>query len=154
MKHMQALCLALLWLLSLGVSGEAEEAMYYRVVARDDSPAAQEQKLRAREAALRTCPENPGDLEQALPRITEAVNAAVGACRVELRSWQPHEKMPSALTLYITLGEGKGHNCWGLLYQDSLRLAQIEGDGEPGGETAFEWPFLEWLFRLIGWKLL
>ena len=50
----------------------------------------------------------------------------IAPCRVEIKDWSPDTKKPLASTVYITIGEGRGHNCWGVLYADSLRMAKAE----------------------------
>lgn len=128
-----------------------EETWYLRVIARSDDRAAQEEKLRVRQAVWAVCPDSAADLPQALPVIRQAAQA-VARCRVEIRSWSPSPFLPSAPTLYVTVGEGRGHNWWGVLYRDSLRLVHLEevaGETETAGVT-FVWPLWEWILRLFG----
>lgn len=141
MRRFLSVGLALLLCLS---SAEAE--IYMRVVARDDSPAAQAEKYAVRAAALAACPDRPAGLLSALPRIARSAKAAAPDSRVSLRLWRPDAKTPAALTVYITVGEAGGHNWWGVLYGDALKLA---GE-EEGEDICFRWPFLTWIRQLLG----
>ena len=76
----------------------AEEIWYLRIIARDDSPAAQEEKLALRDHLLPLFPENAKELPQALPGIVQAARRFT-ACRVEIKAWAPHEKTPPAPTV-------------------------------------------------------
>ena len=142
-----SVCLALLtgWPVS-------SPAWYMRVIGRDDSPAAQAEKLRVRDAALSACPDNALGLPFALPAIRrEAENAA--PCDVTLRLWAPAGEEKARPTLYITVGAGQGHNWWGVLYDGALRMAQAEEtEEEPArdAEPEFIWPLWEWLLGLLG----
>ena len=129
--------------------GRAEDTWYLRVIARDDSTAAQAEKLRVRDAVLFLCPERAQDLAAALPDIHAAVQA-IAPCAMEIRSWTPDAaRVPAAPTLYVTVGAGQGHNWWGLLYEDSLLMAQAEADDTE--EITFVWPIVTWFLRLLGW---
>lgn len=123
------------------------QKIYMRVVARDDSAAGQAEKYAVRDAALAACPENAAGLLSALPGIERAAQAAAPDSRVRLCFWQPDKKTPAAPTVYITVGNGGGHNWWGILYEDALALAG-EKDGE--GTFSFYWPFLAWLKGILG----
>ena len=125
----------------------AGAAVYMRVVARDDSLMGQREKYAVRDAVLAACPADGAHLPAALPRIARAAGAVAPDSRVCLRLWQPDEKTPAALTVYITVGEASGQNWWGVLYGDALQLA-----GEETGEAdvCFCWPFLAWVRRLLG----
>ena len=136
----------LLW--SAAAHGLGEGGWYYRVVARNDTPQAQAEKLLAREKILAACPCREGDLLRALPAIQRAAEA-FSPCQTALRLWAP-EGLPPRPTLEITLGEGRGHNCWGVLYADSLLLARAEGAPNPGEPVEFVWPLWEWLLGLLG----
>ncbi|MBR3016684.1 MAG: hypothetical protein IKH57_06345 [Clostridia bacterium] len=127
----------------------AEERWYLRIIARNDSSEAQEEKLRVRDAVTAACPENAGLLPASLEAIKKAAES-VAPCRVEIKNWTPDKALPAAPTLYITVGEGEGHNCWGVLYADSLLLAQAEViPGEPG-RVEFVWPIWNWILSLFG----
>ncbi|MBR5111350.1 MAG: hypothetical protein IK099_14320 [Clostridia bacterium] len=127
----------------------AEGSWYLRVIARNDSIEAQEEKLRVRDAVTAACPADAAALPFSLHDIEKAAES-IAPCRVEIRSWTPDEALPAALTLYITVGEGRGHNCWGVLYADSLRMAQAEEiPGEPE-RVEFVWPIWSWILHLFG----
>ena len=140
---------AALWLL-FSVPGKAAERWYIRVVAENDTPAAQAEKIRVRDAALAACPPEPGGLWEGLDAVRRAAEKAA-PCRVEIRPWAPAAGMLPGPTLYITLGAGEGHNWWGILYEDALLMAC------PGEETEireerveFVWPLWQWLCALLG----
>ena len=120
---------------------------YIRVVARNDGAAARTEKLRVRDAALACCPASPEQLPPALPAIRSAVERIAPDAAVTLRSWAPPGR-PARPTLYIALGAARGHNWWGLLYEDAARMA-AEGETD-GGEITFVWPWWEWLRGLLG----
>ena len=84
----------------------------------------------------------------ALPEIKMAAES-IAPCRIEIKCWSPEKKLP-ALTLYITIGEGRGHNCWGVLYADSLRMAQAEEIPEEPDKVEFVWPLWQWILSLFG----
>ncbi len=137
-----------------------------RVVARDDSPAAQAEKLRARDAVIAACPDRCDDPEALLSLIRRAA-APYAPCAAELRLWSPGGCVPPAPTVVITLGPGIGQNWWGVLYQDALLWARAEeeqpdqdtGEEQPpadgaeaspeGGRVTFVWPLLQWLWGLL-----
>ena len=139
-----------LCLLFLGVrSCRAEDIWYLRIIARDDSPAAQEEKLALRDHLLPLFPDRAKELPRELPGIVQAA-LRFTACRVEIKAWAPHKKTPPAPTVYITIGEGGGHNWWGILYRDAHRLLPSSGlQAQPGEPVHFSWPFLGWLKDLF-----
>lgn len=110
---------------------QAEDAMYMRVVARSNTPAAQVEKYAVRNAALCLGAERVHLLERWYPD-----------CRVEKKMWQPDENTPPALTVYITIGAGAGRNWWGVLYPESTAWAAGEG-------TGILFPFFSWLSGLF-----
>ena len=127
----------------------AEERWYMRVIARNDSRQAQEEKLRVRDAVWAACPQDAEALPDALSTI-EKTAESIAPCRVEIREWSPSSALPVAPTLYITIGEGEGHNCWGVLYADSLLLAQAEEIPDEPDKVEFVWPVWRWLLSLFG----
>lgn len=129
-------------LLSGAASGEE---WYIRVIARDDSVAARQEKLRTAAAALRAMPRNAGEMPSALPRIFAAAHGE-SDCRCSVRLWSPDEKKPLRPTCYIVIGQGGGHNWWGILFPDSLRLLAEE---EPGEEARFTFPLLSQTLRCL-----
>ena len=135
--------------LFLAVIPSARAEWYYRVIGQDDTAAGQTEKIRVREAALSACPPLEEDLFSALPEIKKAAES-VALCRVEIKCWSPGNDLPFAQTLYITVGEGRGHNCWGILYADSLRMAQAEEIPEEPEKVEFVWPIWTWLLSLLG----
>ena len=139
------LCAALLG----AAEAKAEEGWYYRVIARNDSAEAQEEKLRVRDAVLEACPACAAELPFSLYKIRNAAES-VAPCRVEIVAWSPDESEPPALTLFITIGEGRGHNCWGVLYADARLMAKAEDiPGEPE-RVEFVWPIWSWILSLFG----
>lgn len=136
-------------LLGLTMNAKAEERWYLRVIARNDTPEAQEEKLRVRDAALNACPLTENELFSALPDIKKAAES-VAPCRVEIKRWSPDKKIPPALTLYITIGEGWGHNYWGALYADSLLMAKAGDIPEEPERVEFVWPVWNWILSLFG----
>ena len=130
----------ILFLLLIGLPLAARGEMYIRIIARDDSLSAQQEKNLIRNEILPLLPENARDLPQALQEIERNFD-----CRAEIRPWAPAGR-PLRPTVYITLGEGQGHNWWGILFPDSLRLAKM-GETE-AGEIIFRYPIFTFLF---GW---
>ena len=116
--------------------------VYLRVIGRDDTPEAQAEKLLVRDAVRAACPAQCADPEALLPLI-QSVAASLAPCQVDFRLWTPGGGVPSAPTVYILLGEGAGHNWWGVLYQNALLWARI--DEKPAErdeitmENAAEW---------------
>ena len=159
---------------------EACPAVYLRVVARNDSPEAQAEKRRVRDAVLAACPARCDDPGALLPAVRRAA-ASIAPCRTDIRPWTPGGGVPSAATVYIVLGEGNGRNWWGVLYKNALLWARLEdgaaerhepdgdaeaapsephgtepappdrpGPPEPPRQPAFVWPFRAWLRGLLG----
>ena len=128
----------LLLLVCMPFSARGE--MYIRIIARDDSWTAQMEKVQFRDEILPLLPENPRELPRAIREIQRNY-----ACQIEIRPWAPEGKALYP-TVYITLGEGRGHNWWGVLFPDSLRLAKM-GENETG-EITFRYPIFTFLF---GW---
>ena len=118
----------------------ARGEMYIRIIARDDSLAAQLEKMQFRDEILPLLPGNMADLPSSLAKIRQAYD-----CGVSIRSWAPEGK-PLRPTVYITLGEGQGRNWWGILFPDSLQLAKIEENATE--EIIFRYPIFTFLF---GW---
>ncbi len=137
-------------MLLLGTAkASGEETWYFRVIGRDDTAAGQGEKLRVREAVLSACPRQAEELLISLDRIRAAA-AEIAPCGVSVRLWSPDKKTPPQPTLYVTVGEGRGHNCWGVLYQDSLLMAKVSDVPEEGETIRFVWPVWEWFLRLLG----
>ena len=133
-------------------AAKGEEAWYLRVIGRDDTPAAQAEKLRVRDEVLSLCPRQASQLEESLPAIRQAAERTA-PCRVEVRLWRPHAGVPAAPTVYITIGEGRGRNWWGVLYEDALLLARAEeetAEEAEEGTVTFVWPWWAWVCRLFG----
>lgn len=127
----------LVWMMCMGLalSGAAgEEIRYMRVVARDDSPSAQREKMLVRDAAIACWPD------------TEKLEAFFPDCRVSERIWQPDKNTAPAKTVYITIGQGQGRNWWGVLYPGSACWA---GGGRAGEEVQITFPVLSWLAGLF-----
>lgn len=138
-----------LLLLCAARPGRAEETWYLRVIARDDTAAGQAEKQRVRDAVLSALPKRAADIPALLPRITREANR-IAPCRVELRSWTPDEKHRPAPTVYVTVGGGQGHNLWGILYEDALLLAEMDGEEGTADQPVFVWPLWETLLRWLG----
>ena len=149
MRSLRIVCGMMAGALLLCAAPWAQAAWYYRVIARDDSPAAQTEKLRVRDAVIQACPQRENDLPSFISEIKKAAES-VAPCRVEIKDWSPDTKMPLASTVYITIGEGRGHNCWGVLYADSLRMAQAEDIPEEPEKVEFVWPVWRWILSLFG----
>ena len=133
---------ALLWWGGSGRGAGCEEApadraVYLRVVARDDSEEAQAEKLQVRDAVRAACPGQCADPQELLPLI-QSIAASFAPCRVNLRPWTPGGGVPSAPTVDILLGEGAGHNWWGILYQNALLWVRIEEEPAECDETSEE----------------
>ncbi len=135
------------FLILLGSAG-AEDAMYIRVVGADNSPAAQATKLQVRDAVLRLCPDNPDALDAALPALLDAA-CQIAPCTLAVRDWTPEENMPALPTVYIVVGAGTGHNWWGVLYGDALKMT---GEDIGTDEITFVWPLWDWFLSLFGQK--
>ena len=121
------------------------EEWYVRVIARDDSAAAQREKMRTAAAVLRAVPGNAGEMPFRLARIFAAARGE-SDCRCSVRLWSPDEKTPLRPTCYIVIGQGGGHNWWGVLFPDSLRLL---GEVETGDGVRFTFPLLSRAFRCL-----
>ncbi len=122
-------------LLPVQARGEA----YIRILAQDDSLAAQREKILFRDVLLSRCAG-----EEALFAALAEMEAA-GLLEWEIRPWAPagHPLRPA---VYIALGEGRGRNWWGVLFPDALKMAQL---GEAGGEgVTLCYPIFTFLF---GW---
>ena len=141
------LCLLVIANLTGGALGE--ETLYIRVVGRDDSAAGQAEKLRVRDAALPLCHGDRAAVIAALPRVSRAAQA-IAPCRVALRPWRPADDLPAAMTLYITVGPGRGRNWWGVLYDGALRMARAGDDAPESEQVQFVWPVWDWLRSLLG----
>ena len=128
----------LLLLVCMPFSARGE--MYIRIIARDDSWAAQMEKFQFRDEILPLLPENPRELPRKIREIQQNY-----ACRIEIQPWAPAGKVLCP-AVCITLGEGRGHNWWGVLFPESLRLAKM-GENETG-EIIFRYPIFTFLF---GW---
>ncbi len=142
-------CCVFLCLLLFSPLQRVHAAWYYRVIARDDSLEAQVEKIRVRNAALSACPGQAEELSSALPEIKKAAES-IAPCRVEIRNWRPAKQTFIAPALYITIGEGRGHNCWGVLYTDSLQMAKAGNIPEEPERVEFVWPIWEWILSLFG----
>lgn len=123
----------------------AHASWYIRVVAQNDSFPAQIEKIWIRNAVLSICPDQEDALFQSLPQI-ETIANSIAPCRLEIRRWAPDQKTPPAPTVYITIGSGGGRNWWGVLYEDSLLMAQADKSEET--RILFVWP---WFARLRNW---
>ncbi len=135
--------------LGIAAFAAAEERWYYRVIARNDTAEAQEEKIRVRDAVLSFCPETAKHLPAVFPTMKDAAES-VAPCRIEIKTWSPDTETPPAPTVYITIGEGRGRNCWGVLYADSLLMAKAEESPEEPERVEFVWPFWSWLLSLFG----
>lgn len=133
---------------SLSHTGFAPEGTWYiRIIARDDSPAAQEEKLFLRDRLLPLFPENP----RALPAYFSSIRSAarqLAPCEAEIRFWTPDEKTLPAPTVYITIGEGGGKNWWGMLYPQAPEMARTPESREEA-EIKIIWPIWEWMKSLL-----
>lgn len=135
--------------LGIAAYAAAEERWYYRVIGRNDTAEAQEEKNRVRDAVLSVCPETAKELPAAFPMMKEAAES-LAPCRMEIKTWSPDTETPPARTVYITIGEGRGRNCWGVLYADSLLMAKAEEVPDEPERVEFVWPIWNWLLSLFG----
>lgn len=149
MRRLRICVLIIAGVVCFSMHGAAEAQWYYRVVARNDTAEAQAEKYRVREAVLAACPPNAEELISAFTSVTKAAQRAA-PCRTEIKAWSPDAQTPQAPTVYITIGEGAGHNCWGVLYADSLRMAQAEEIPEEPERVEFIWPIWQWILSLFG----
>ena len=151
MRGLKWLCCILFgcMLMSAAAGAKAETQWYLRVIARDDTSEAQAEKLRVRDAVIAACPEEEMLLPASFDVIKKAAESAA-PCRVEIKEWSPDESALPALTLYITVGEGRGHNVWGVLYADSLLMAKAGDIPEDPERVEFVWPIWRWLLGLFG----
>lgn len=124
---------AFLVLMFCCTAAAGEEREYMRVVANSDSPYDQREKMLVRNAALLLYPDRLAWLEVLFPN-----------CRVERKIWQPDQKTTPAGTVYITIGQGRGQNWWGVLFPESVQFA-CRGEGQ----VQLRFPFFEWLFSLF-----
>ena len=93
--------------------------------------------------------------------IRNAGNRIIGMLCINidstLRCWQPPGER-AGLTVYVELGPATGHNWWGVLYPEALKLCAIEEPSakpiadETDAPVVFSWPVLRWLAGLLGWK--
>ena len=120
----------------------AENRFYLRVVGDSDAAAAMRTKTQVRDALLSACPENPCLLPAALPYLSDIANQ-IADCTVSMRYWSPIKNGPALPTLYVQVGEGRGKNWFGLLYEDAPYMF---AQGEKTDQWIFDWPFLCWLF--------
>lgn len=134
-------------LLCLCVSARCENAAYIRVVSRDDSPAAQQEKFRVRDAILPLLTEECDTIADLLAAI-EAAADEIAPCSTQIRPWAP-EGYPVHSTVYVTIGDGKGPNWWGILYDGGIGLFAVDDGGE---KVTFDWPWIRWMLNAIGIK--
>jgi len=135
----------LIFLLGQGAAGEAE--MYIRIVSRDASPDAQEEKFKVRDLVLPVIQEHCGD-DEALLSYIEVLANEIAPCHADIRQWHP-EGHPEGSTLYITIGEGAGPNWWGIFYPKGTALTGEEIDDDE--EIHLVWPLLDWICAWLGW---
>jgi len=103
--------------------------------------------MAVRNAVMAACPGDAALLPAALPRIRAAV-LRIAPGTADIRPWAP-EGRAARPTLYVTLGEGKGHNWWGVLYDGALGMAGAEQEADTE-EVVFVWPWWDWLMHLLG----
>ena len=72
MRGLRIVCGMMAGALLLCAAPWAQAAWYYRVIARDDSPAAQTEKLRVRDAVIQACPQRENDLPSFISEIKKA----------------------------------------------------------------------------------
>ncbi len=112
-----------------------------RVVANSDDETDQMTKLRVRDAVLPTALQIPFHL-RAVARAAREIDPTARVRRGALRFCGR-----SSAAVQVTLGAGKGHNWWGILYPTAVGLPAVEA-GE--GAVHFESWFIT-LFRRWGW---
>ncbi len=124
----------------------SSEGVYLRVVGSDDTFTAQAQKLAVRDAVLDVFKDAPAFTPALYQDMKNAATSAA-ACDVRLKLWRPSHDYPLAPTVYITLGEGRGRNWWGVLYEDSLFFFS-EDDGSE--DVTFRWTIWEMIKAFFG----
>lgn len=96
-----------------------------RVVAADDSPHEQAEKLRVRDAVLPVARRDPF----ALLRIGEAARAVCPGAKARFALYPPCRLRP---TIVVRLGAGRGKNWLGMLYPEMFGLPEE-------GSSDFRW---------------
>ena len=145
-------------------AARAEEGVYLRVLARDDSLEAQAEKLAVRSQVLAALPQEPLGAWALLPVMEDAAQT-VSDCTARVALWTPSPGIPAAPAIVVTIGPGRGHNWWGVLFRDARYWARADADDEndtpeadgvaeetdeDGGEgLVFVWPLWVWLCRLF-----
>ena len=145
-------------------AARAEEGVYLRVIARDDSPEAQAEKLAVRSKVLAALPQEPLGAWALLP-VAEDAAQSVADSAVRVALWSPGPGLPAAPAIVVTIGPGRGHNWWGVLFRDARYWARAdaedandgpkadgaagETDEDCGEKLVFVWPLWDWLCRLF-----
>ena len=143
MKRRAFLFLLLLVLSLAPVSGLSEICL--RVVARDDSPEAQAEKLRVRDTVLSLLPGDERLLPLAWPLLQKAAEKQAD-CHLSLRLYTPPGQKTPRLTVYLVIGRGEGKNWFGVLYPETLLLCGEKTEEET---VIFYFPLLSFLFSVL-----
>ena len=138
-----------------------EELIRFHVVANSDTPEDQQVKLQVRDAVLDSLREDLGqlrDVEQAkcylqenLPKIQQAANAALAAAGVDAQAVVSLCRetfdtriydtftLPAGVyeSLRIVIGEGEGHNWWCVVFPSLCLPATSEGFQEAAQTAGF-----------------
>ena len=134
--------------------GKAEETVYVRVIAHDDTPLMQQQKLLLRNRIL--CALNESKDTDAIEKHLLSNGFPM---HIEFCLWTPSIPLPAQKTLVATLGKGEGHNWWGALNPELYSSSLFETPKKSGAafrsavqNKTVVFPFLDPLFR--SWKRL
>ena len=111
--------LLILLLVLCGAPGGAFAQIGLRVVARDDSPEAQAEKMQVRDKIFPLLPREERMLPLAWPLLQKAARAEKD-CRLSLRFYTPPGERTPRLTVQITIGRGEGKNWFGVLFREAL----------------------------------
>ena len=125
--------------------GGAFSEICLRVVARDNTREAQEEKIRVRNRVLGLVPQDEKKLIAAWPLLQKAVQAEAD-CALSLRFYTPPTQKTPRLTVYITIGPGEGKNWFGVLFDEALLLCGEKTESEL---TVFYFPLISFLLSLF-----
>lgn len=147
-----SLALAAVLLLALPTAHAEKDIFYIRVIAHDDTAYCQHQKILARDkllSLLQAGYSEPAQLESAL-------KAEGFPATISLRIWTPQGPYAAQPTLYVTLGDGQGHNWWGILCADAQKwdFLQAHKKSDASSDVASNnmqlvFPLLERLFSFL-----
>ena len=141
------------------------------VVAADDTEEMQALKLELRDVCLKcaeACVGDAADADEAYLRLNAHLSDFASACTERARelgfagrvsaetgSFDFPDRMYGMLrvpagkyrALRVTIGEGKGHNWWCVLYPSLCKLNEADSGGMPDARAV-----LRWIRERLGWK--